>query len=545
MIRCKGEGAFGAVVMGSAYVLKTGEPKILKRTAESREEEGTKLAAAAGEAGAYLREAALRARKEQRPDTAGIFEAQQTILMDEEYTGYAGKMIERDGLSAEYAVSLTGAHYEELLSALGDDLVGARSADVRDVTRRLIRILTGEAEEPLPETEGRVILCAEDLTPTETAGLDRNRIAAFVTARGSSISHTAILAREMSIPAVVGLGTEAFGRIQNGMELIVDGRAGEVFLQPDDETRSAYREKAAADADERARLATLIGKENRTMDGRTVEITANIGDADGLRAVLENDADGIGLFRSEFIFLNRAEEPTEEEQYAIYKKVLEEMAGRKVIIRTLDVGADKSVDYLGLKKKENPALGLRGIRVLLKHPKLLKTQLRALYRASVYGNLKIMFPMVTNVEEFRQALEICKDVREELQREGWAYDENVGIGVMIETPAAAILSESLAEIADFFSVGTNDLTQYTLACDRLNPDLAFCIDPRSEAVLKLIEVSASSAHKYGKPIGICGELAADTDLTETFLKMGIDSLSVVPSSVLKLRERVRSLNLEG
>ncbi|MBQ3037208.1 MAG: phosphoenolpyruvate--protein phosphotransferase, partial [Lachnospiraceae bacterium] len=391
--------------------------------------------------------------------------------------------------------------------------------------------------------DDKVIICADDLAPSETVLLDKEKVLAFVTAHGSSNSHTAILARNMNIPAIIGLGDAFLSEIKDGDSAIVDGFTGEMFVHPDEATTTCLEKKQKEDEEKKKLLQELKGKENVTLDGKKINIYANIGSVDNIGAVLLNDAGGIGLFRSEFLYLESNDYPTEEQQFAAYKKVLESMAGKKVIIRTLDIGADKQVDYFNLAKEENPALGYRAIRICLTRPEIFKTQLRALYRASAYGNLGIMFPMITSVSELEKILAICAEVRAELVKENIEISDNVELGIMIETPAAAVISDLLAPMVDFFSVGTNDLTQYTLAVDRQNPEIEEFCDTHHEAILRLIEFSAQSAHKHGAWIGICGELAADTSLTERFLRMGIDELSVSPTFVLKVREAVRSVDL--
>ena len=420
----------------------------------------------------------------------------------------------------------------------------ARAADVRDISNRIIGNLTGTLSGGSTSAD-KVIICAADLAPSETVSLDKDKVLAFVTAHGSSNSHTAILARNMNIPAVIGVGDAFLAEVRDGIEAIVDGYTGEIFVEPDDETRAKLLEKQRTDEHKKALLQELKGKENVTLDGRKINVYANIGSVTDIGKVLANDAGGIGLFRSEFLYLENDDYPTEEQQFAAYKKVLESMAGRKVIIRTLDIGADKKVDYFDLKPEENPALGYRAIRICLTRPEIFKTQLRALYRASVFGNLGIMFPMITSVSELEKILAICEEVKAELKSQGPEYSEKTEIGIMIETPAAALISGRLAQMVDFFSVGTNDLTQYTLACDRQNPNIEQFVDTHHEAVLKLIEMSAENAHRHGAWIGICGELGADLELTEAFLRMGIDELSVSPNRVLPLREKIRSIKIDN
>ena len=437
---------------------------------------------------------------------------------------------------------MTADNFAEMFSAMDDAYMQARAADVRDISNRVINNLTGNSSVHAGTGE-RVIICAFDLAPSETVSLDKDRVLAFVTAHGSSNSHTAILARNMNIPAVIGAGDDILNEVRDGCQAVVDGFTGEIFVDPDEDTCKKYLEKQRADEEKKRLLQELRGKENITLDGHRINIYTNIGSVGDIGKVLANDAGGIGLFRSEFLYLENSDFPTEEQQFAAYKKVLESMAGKKVIIRTLDIGADKQCDYFNLKKEENPALGYRAIRICLTRPDIFRTQLRALYRASVYGSLGIMFPMITSVSEVEKILEICEGVKGELRAQGMGYSEGIELGIMIETPAAAVISDRLAPLVDFFSVGTNDLTQYTLACDRQNPDIEQFVDTHHEAVLRLIEMSAENAHKHGAWIGICGELGADTELTERFLRMGIDELSVSPSFVLKVREAVRKIDL--
>lgn len=495
---------------------------------------------------------------------AAIFEAQQLMLEDGKYNDSIYGMIETKRVNAEYAVAVTADSFEKKFSAMADTYIKARAADIRDISDRLIRNLTGKdsmgtdsmgmdspgmdspgMDSRGMDSRGRVIICAYDLAPSETAAFDKEKVLAFVTAHGSSDSHTAILARNMGIPAVIGAGEEFLQEVRDGDEVIVDGGTGEVFINPDEETRVRFLEKQRGDEEIKRLLQELKGKKNMTLDGRKIDVYANIGGVGDISEALANDAGGIGLFRSEFLYLENSDFPTEEQQFTAYRKVLESMEGKKVIIRTLDIGADKKADYFNLKEEENPALGYRAIRICLTRPEIFKTQLRALYRASAFGNLGIMFPMITSVLELKKILEICDEVKGELKERGIEYSENVELGIMIETPAAAVISDRLAPMVDFFSVGTNDLTQYTLACDRQNPDIEQFVDTHHEAVLRLIKMSAENAHRYGAWIGICGELGADTTLTETFLRMGIDELSVSPSFVLKVRDAVRKIDLAG
>ena len=453
-------------------------------------------------------------------------------------------MITSQNVNAEYAVAITGDNFAEMFAAMDDAYMQARSADVRDISNRIINCLMSSVTNEEKSNEP-VIICADDLAPSETVSLDKDKVLAFVTAHGSSNSHTAILARNMNIPAIIGVGEEFLSAVKDGDIAVANGFTGEFILDPDAETIEAAEMKRAEEQEKKELLQKLKGKENVTLDGRKINIYANIGSADNIGAVLLNDAGGIGLFRSEFLYLENSDYPTEEEQLKIYRRVLESMAGKKVIIRTLDIGADKQCDYFNMPKEENPALGIRAIRLCLNRPEIFRTQLRALFRASAFGNLGIMFPMIANVWELEEILAMCESVKAELKKYGIEYSEETELGIMIETPAAALISHKLAPMVDFFSVGTNDLTQYTLACDRQNPDIDRFCDTHHEAVLKLIEMAAESAHRYGKWIGICGELAADTTLTETFLRIGIDELSVSPSFVLKVRDTVRSIDLSN
>lgn len=539
-----GKGVYGAVAVGRISVFKKRDAEVKRVRVEDTEAEKRRYEQAKAAAGEQLGEIYKKALKEVGEANAAIFEIHQMMLDDDDYNDSITNIIDNQSVNAEYAVAVTADNFAEMFSAMDDAYMKARAADVRDISNRLISVLSGENAESAGGDE-KVIICAYDLAPSETVSLDKERVLAFVTAHGSSNSHTAILARNMNIPAIIGVGDEFLDGIRDGAEAIVDGYTGEVFVDPDEATREALLKKQREDMEKKRLLQELKGKENVTLDGRRINVYANIGSVDNIGAVLLNDAGGIGLFRSEFLYLENSDYPTEEQQFSAYKKVLESMAGKKVIIRTLDIGADKQVDYFNLKKEENPALGYRAIRICLTRPEIFRTQLRALYRASVYGNLGIMFPMITSVTELEKILEMCNSVKAELREQGIEYSESVELGIMIETPAAAVISDLLAPMVDFFSVGTNDLTQYTLACDRQNPDIEEFVDTHHEAILRLIEMSAENAHKHGAWIGICGELAADTALTERFLRMGIDELSVSPAFVLKVRDAVRRVNLNG
>lgn len=542
MTTLKGKGVYGAIALGRISVFTRREASVKRTHIEDIEAEKARLEKAKEKATEQLRTIYEKALKEVGEANAQIFEIHQMMIEDEDYNESIASIIETQSVNAEYAVAVTADNFSEMFASMDDAYMQARSADVRDISNRIISCLSDGGGSDAVSDE-KVIICADDLAPSETVQLDKDKVLAFVTAFGSSNSHTAILARNMNIPAVIGVGTELLNTVKSGVFAAVDGYTGEIFIDPDEETVARLEKKRKEDEEKKHLLQELKGKENVTLDGRKINIYANIGSVDNIGAVLANDAGGIGLFRSEFLYLESSDYPTEEQQFAAYKRVLESMAGKKVIIRTLDIGADKQVDYFGLEKEENPALGYRAIRICLTRPEIFRTQLRALYRASAYGNLGIMFPMITSVSEVEKILAMCSEVREQLKSEGVEVSDNVELGIMIETPAAAIISDRLAPMVDFFSVGTNDLTQYTLACDRQNANIEQFIDTHHEAILRLIEMSAENAHKHGAWIGICGELAADTSLTETFLRMGIDELSVSPTFVLKVRDAVRKCDL--
>lgn len=542
MTKFVGKGVYGAVAIGRISLFRKNDVAVQRVRVEDTKAELARLDAAKTAASEQLGAIYEKALREVGETNAAIFEIHQMMLEDEDYNESICNIIENQQVNAEYAVAVTADNFAEMFSAMDDAYMQARAADVKDISNRIIANLSG-AGAAVQNTDDKMIICADDLAPSETVSLDKDKVLAFVTAHGSSNSHTAILARNMNIPAVIGVGDEFLTSIKEGDEAIVDGFTGEIFVNPDEETKEKLSRKQTDDLNKKRLLQELKGKENVTLDGTKINIFTNIGSIDNIGAVLLNDAGGVGLFRSEFLYLENSDYPTEEQQFSAYKRVLESMGGKKVIIRTLDIGADKQADYFNLKKEDNPALGYRAIRICLTRPEIFRTQLRALYRASVYGSLGIMFPMITSVSEVQKALEMCEQVKSELKADGIEYSDKVEIGIMIETPAAAIISDKLAPMVDFFSVGTNDLTQYTLACDRQNPELEQFCDTHHEAILRLIEMSAQNAHKHGKWIGICGELAADTTLTETFLRMGIDELSVSPSFVLPLRDAVRSIDL--
>ena len=464
------------------------------------------------------------------------------MLEDEDYLDAIHSMIRTEMVNAEFAAAVTRDNFSEMFASMDDDYMKARAADIRDVSNRLIQNLKGEEELDFSELAPSVIV-ADDLTPSETVQMDKDKILAFVTVHGSTNSHTSILARMMNIPALIGVPVD-LDAIHSGMQVVVDGFSGEVIFEPDDAVCENARKRMQEEQEKLTLLQTLKGKENVTLDGRTINIYANIGSVSDVGYVLENDAGGIGLFRSEFLYLGRNDYPTEEEQFQAYKQVVQTMAGRKVIIRTLDIGADKQVDYFHLGKEENPAMGYRAIRICLKEQNIFRTQLRALLRASAFGNLSIMYPMITSVEEVKAVFEIVADVKAELEKDGISC-KMPEQGIMVETPAAVMVSDELAKLVDFFSIGTNDLTQYTLAIDRQNERLDEFYNPHHPAIIRMIQMVVDNAHKEGKWAGICGELGADAELTETFVRMGLDELSVAPSMILKLRKTIREIKISS
>lgn len=481
-----------------------------------------------------------KALAEAGEDAAMLFEAHQMMLDDLDFVESIEGLIENDRLNAEAAVSDTGAQFAEMFAAMDDSYMQARAADIRDISARVIGILTGEGESGIV-SDVPCIVAADDLAPSETVQLDKSLILGFITAGGSANSHTAILARTMGIPAIIGAG-DALQAEMEGKYAIIDGQTGEAVIEPDDAERERLLKKQAKEKALKELLDQLKGKPNETRDGRNVMVYCNIGSPADIDAVLQNDGGGIGLFRSEFLYLQGSDYPTEDEQFEAYKTVAERMGGKRVIIRTLDIGADKQADYFHLDKEENPAMGLRAIRICLTRPEVFRTQLRALYRASAYGKIAIMFPMITSVWEVQEIKRICRNIRAELAEEGVPMADKVELGIMIETPAAVMMSAELAREVDFFSVGTNDLTQYTLAVDRQGVGLDRFFDAHHPAVLRMLRMTAENAHRAGIWIGICGELGADAELTETFLSMGIDELSVSPSAVLPLRSAIRSID---
>ena len=537
MITLEGKSVFGGVAIGKIQFYKRNEITIKRTRVEDVEAEVERFQNAKAKTLELLKGLYEKALEDVGEANAMIFEAHQLMLEDPDYVESIENIIRTQDVNAEYAIGATADNFAAIFEAMDDAYMQGRAADVRDVSERLLQALSSQNETVMVMDEP-VIIAADDLVPSETVQLDKEKVLSFVTMYGSANSHTAILARTMNIPAVIGLG-EALKEEYDGKVAIVDGVDGKVYIDPDEETMASMQKKQKKDQEQKELLNQLKGKENVTKSGQKVNVYANIGNLADVGAALKNDAGGIGLFRSEFLYLESDTYPTEEQQFAVYKKVAETMAGKKVIIRTLDIGADKQVDYFKLDKEDNPALGYRAIRICLTRPEIFKTQLRALYRASAYGQISIMFPMIISVAEVKKIKEIVEEVKAELRTEGAAFREDVELGIMIETPAAVMVSRELAKEVDFFSVGTNDLTQYTLAIDRQNQKLEDFYDSHHPAVLAMIRMAAESAHAEGKWIGICGELGADVTLTETFLNMGIDELSVAPGMVLKVRQKIR------
>lgn len=535
-----GKGVSKGVAAGPISFYRRPSGEILRRSVTDTAAELVRFHDACETAKEQLGVLHDKALTEAGEDAAMLFEAHQMMLDDLDFVESIEGLIENDRLNAEAAVSDTGAQFAEMFAAMDDSYMQARAADIRDISTRVIGILTGEGESGIV-SDVPCIVAADDLAPSETVQLDKSLILGFITAGGSANSHTAILARTMGIPAIIGAG-DALQTEMEGKYAIVDGQTGEMVIEPDDAERERLLKKQAKEKALKELLDQLKGKPNVTKDGRNVMVYCNIGSPADIDAVLQNDGGGIGLFRSEFLYLQGSDYPTEDEQFEAYKTVAERMGGRRVIIRTLDIGADKQADYFHLDKEENPAMGLRAIRICLTRPEVFRTQLRALYRASAYGKIAIMFPMITSVWEVQEIKRICRNIRAELAEEGVPMADKVELGIMIETPAAVMMSAELAREVDFFSVGTNDLTQYTLAVDRQGVGLDRFFDAHHPAVLRMIRMAAENAHKAGIWIGICGELGADAELTETFLSMGIDELSVSPSAVLPLRSAIRSID---
>ena len=537
----QGKSVYKGIVMGPVAVLKKNDYQVKRARIEDPEAEVKRVKEAVEVSKKQLGRLYDKAVREVGEASAAIFEVHQIMLEDEDYLESMENMIRTELVNAEYAAAATGDNFAEMFAAMDDEYMKARSADVKDISERLVRNLSGEGDNDLSSMEPSVIV-ADDLSPSETVQMDKEKILAFVTVHGSTNSHTAILARMMNIPALIGVPMDLNG-LKTGMTAVVDGFSGQVIFEPEEDVQKETEKRMQEEAEKQKLLEELKGKENITPDGRKINIYANIGSVGDLGYVMENDAGGIGLFRSEFLYLGRNDFPTEEEQFQAYKQAVQTMAGKKVIIRTLDIGADKQVEYFNLGKEENPALGYRAIRICLKQPEIFKAQLRALFRAAVYGNLSVMYPMITSTEEVEKIYAIVAEVEEELKKQEVQY-KIPEQGIMIETPAAVMISDRLAEMVDFFSIGTNDLTQYTLAIDRQNEQLDDFYNPHHEAVLRMIRMVVENAHKCGKWAGICGELGADLTLTEQFVRMGVDELSVAPSMILKLRKVVREMKAE-
>ncbi|MGN0400805.1 MAG: phosphoenolpyruvate--protein phosphotransferase [Acetatifactor sp.] len=534
----KGKSVFGGIAIGRISVYQKSRQQVRRTRIEDTEAELARYERARKETMDQLKGLYEKALKEVGEENAAIFEIHRMMLEDGDYNESVHNIVCSNRVNAEYAVAATGDNFSQMFAAMQDDYMRARAADIKDITERIIVNLQGTAETENASDEP-VIVVAEDLAPSETVQMDKEKVLSFVTIFGSPNSHTAILARTMGIPALVGTDISPEESL-DGRLGIVDGAAGVLYVDPEEELLAQMTARREEEQEKRRLLLELKGKENITLDGKRIKLFANIGNIRDLAAVVENDAEGIGLFRSEFLYLERENFPTEEEQFAIYRTAAETMAGKPVIIRTLDIGADKQCGYFGLQKEENPAMGCRAIRICLKWPEIFKTQLRALFRAAAFGNLAIMYPMITGVEEVRRIKKITEEVRNELRSQGIEYGEPEQ-GIMIETPAAVMVSRELAREVDFFSIGTNDLTQYTLAIDRQNQGLEEFYDPHHPAVLRMIEMTVQNAHAEGIWAGICGELGADKELTGTFLKMGVDELSVSPGSILSLRKVIREM----
>lgn len=534
----KGKSVYKGVAFGKISVLKKDDYVVKRVKIEDTQAELQRVEEAVEASKQQLQKLYEKALKEVGEASAAIFEVHQMMLEDEDYKESIENIISTQQVNAEYAVASTGDNFSQMFASMDDDYMRARAADIKDISNRLVKNLSGQSADVM-DLDEPVIVVADDLSPSETVQMDKEKILAFVTVHGSANSHTAILARMMNIPALIGVDMD-LEALHTGTEAAVDGFHGEFFVDPSEEVKERIQRKIEEEKEKQELLQQLRGKENVTKGGRHINLYANIGSVADMGYVLENDAGGIGLFRSEFLYIGRNELPDEEEQFQAYKQAVQNMAGKKVIIRTLDIGADKQADYLNIEKEENPALGYRAIRICLAQPEIFKTQLRALFRASAYGNLSIMYPMITSTEEVAQIQAIVQEVKEELKTDGIPYND-VEEGIMIETPAAVMISDELAKMVDFFSIGTNDLTQYTLAIDRQNEKLDRFYNPHHKAILKMIQMVVDSAHQEGKWAGICGELGADPELTETFVRMGVDELSVAPSMILKLRKIIREV----
>ena len=535
-----GKSVFGGIAIGKISVYQKKEQQVKRVKVEDPDQEMARYGKAKAEGIRQLQGLYDKALKEVGEANAAIFEVHQMMMEDDGYNESVENIVRSQGVNAEYAVATTGDNYAQMFSAMDDDYMRERAADVRDISERLLTILNGEDTGSVDADEPKIIV-AEDLAPSETVQLDKDKVLSFVTVKGSLNSHTAILARTMAIAALVNTSM-TLDSVMDGKLGIVDGASGTFYVDPDEKTLEEMKKRQEEDLSRKQLLQTLKGKDNVTLDGQKVMLYANIGNIKDLATVIQNDAGGIGLFRSEFIYLEKEDFPTEEEQFQIYRQVAQTMAGKRVIIRTLDIGADKQCDYFHMEHEENPALGCRAIRICLTRPEIFKTQLRALFRASVFGRIAIMYPMITSVQEVRQIKKIVEEVKQELTSQGVEFG-NPEQGIMIETPAAAIISDNLAKEVDFFSIGTNDLSQYTMAIDRQNPQLDPFFDPHHPAVLRMISMVVENAHKAGIWAGICGELGADQSLTKEFLAMGVDELSVSPGSILPLRKIILETNV--
>ena len=537
MIMIQGRGVSKGVEKGPLYYFKRPDTTVVKTTVTDLEAEKARLAEAQAKSMAQLSELADKCREEAGDEAAVLFETHAMFVEDEDFADAITEVLESESCNVEYAVEQAGEQFAAMFAAMDDAYMQARAADIKDVTRRILDNLMGVVAGGI-DSDVPVILAADDLAPSETLQLDKSKILAFVTEGGSGNSHTAILARTMGIPAVCGVG-QTLKEEYSGRLAYIDGESGQLFLDPDEITLAALKAKHEKQAELKKLLETMKGQEDVTLDGKKMMVYCNIGSPADVDAVISNDGQGIGLFRSEFLYLAASDYPTEDEQFEAYKTVAAAMNGKRVVIRTLDIGADKQVDYFQLNKEENPAMGLRAIRICLNRPEVFRTQLRALYRASAYGKVAIMFPMITSVWEVKECRRACESVMAELDKEGIPYNKDTEIGIMIETPSSVFMAKDLAKLVDFFSVGTNDLTQYTLACDRQCNDLGKFFDPHHPAILRALKMATDAAHEAGIWIGICGELGADLSLLPTFLAIGIDELSVSPTSVLPLRAEIR------
>lgn len=537
MITIQGKGVSKGIAKGPLYFFQRSDTTVTLKVVSDIEAEKARLAVAQEQSIQQLNALAEKCRKDAGEEMAVLFETHAMLVEDEDFVECITSLIDEESCNAEHAVEQAGIQFAAMFEAMDDAYMQARAADIKDVAKRILNNLLGVVDGGI-HSDVPVILAADDLTPSETLQLDKSKILGFVTMGGSGNSHTAILARTMGIPAICGAG-EALAEGYNGRVGYIDGETGQLIIDPDAMTQAALKEKYEKQQETKKLLETMKGQEDITLDGKKMLLYCNIGSPEDVAAVLANDGQGIGLFRSEFLYLSASDYPTEDEQFEAYRSVAAAMNGKRVVIRTLDIGADKQVDYFDMKKEENPALGVRAIRICLNRPEVFRTQLRALYRASVYGKIAIMFPMITSVWEVKECKRACMSVMKELEAEGIPYDKDTELGIMIETPSSVFVAEELAQLVDFFSVGTNDLTQYTLACDRQANDLGKFYDPHHPALLRAIKMAADAAHKAGIWIGICGELGADISMLPTFLAMGIDELSVSPSAVLPVRAAIR------